>query len=136
MDEQKKMTILMTSDEYTKAISILRLAIKGVSMGLVVNIFFMSCGMKVIKKNAKLHLHGLLRPFTFIAINRYKKAGIYGLHELIKNALERGVNFYGCKTCISIVGIKEEQFFDDVKFVGIEKYIELALASDLHFVYN
>lgn len=136
INEKKKITILMTSDALNKAVSALQIAIKGAEMGFEVNIFFMSCGMKVIKKNPKLYLAGMLMPFTFIAKSRLKKLGIGSLKDLIEKAIESGVNFYGCKTCASFIGIKEKKFIKEVKLVSIEKYIELALSSDIQLTLN
>lgn len=130
------MSILITSDAYNKVITGLQFAMKGKTMGMDVNVFFMSCGMKAIKKNAKLHYPGILAPFTFIAKKRMKKAGIDELNNLMEKANQNGVNFYACNTCISIVGIKEKDVKDFIELTGIDKYIEFAQTSDVQLTMN
>jgi len=133
-ENAKKMTILMLSDDYRKAVTAFRLAIIGTSKGMEATIFFTSCGLKAVKKNQKLKLPGLLRPFTWIVAKRMEEAGMGRLDDLIRSALQSKVGLYACKSCASVLRIRGERFIEGVEVVGTNRYIELVMESDVHLV--
>ena len=133
-DETQRMTILMLSDDYRKAVTTFRLAILGTTREMEVSIFFTSCGLKAVKKNQKLKLPGLLRFFTWIVVKRMEMAGIEKLDALITCAQGMGVELYACRTCATMLRISDEKFIKGVKIVGISKCIDLIKESDIHLV--
>ena len=134
IDNKKQMSILLLSEDYRKAVTAFRVAITAVSKGMEVSMFFTSCGLKAVKKNKRLWLPGLLRPFTWIAIWQMEKAGIDRLDLLRESAQEFGVSFSACKSCASALRITKTRLREGVELVEIGKYIELVKKSDVHLV--
>jgi peroxiredoxin family protein len=132
MNEPKRMTILLLSDDYRKAVTAFRLAVVAVSKGMNVTMFFTSCGLKAVSRNKKLWLPGVLMPFTWIAIRQMEKAGIDNMEALRESAREFGVGFYACKSCATSLRMKEDVFVKGVELVETGKYIELLDHSDIH----
>ena len=133
-DEPKRMIILMLSEDYRKAVTTFRVAILAVSKGIETSIFFTSCGLKAVKKKQRLKLPGLLRFVTWVAVRRMEKAGIDRLDALIKCAQGVGVKLYGCRSCASMLRIRDEKFISGVEIVGTDYYIDLVKESDIHLV--
>ncbi len=130
----QRMSLLLLSDDYRKAVTAFRTAVVAVSKGMEVSIFFTSCGLKAVKKGKKLFLPGILMPFTWLAIRMMEKAGIDRMELLRESAMEFGVKFYACKSCATSLLMKEGSLLEGVELVETGKYIELVKESDVHLV--
>jgi peroxiredoxin family protein len=150
MDEEK-MTIIVFSGEFDKALAALNLANTGASMGMEVTMFFTFWGLGVVKKGSlakgkksfmqwmmnmmkrggadhlKLSQMNMLGAGTSTMKSLMKKYKMPSLPESMALAKEQGVHFVACTTSMALMGLEEDDFVEDVdEFVGAATYLSLA----------
>jgi len=150
---EDKMTIIVFSGELDKALAAFNLANTGASMGMEVTMFFTFWGLGVVKKGSlargkksfmqwmmnimkrggadhlKLSQMNMLGAGTGVMKSLMKKYRMPSVSESIALAKEQGVRFVVCTTSMTLMGLEEDDFIDDVdEFAGAATY--LSLASD------
>lgn len=64
-----------------------------------------------------------------------KAKKIKGLEELLKDALDMGINMYACDMSMNVMGIKKEDLIDGLKdVVGVGSFIANAEGGQVMFI--
>lgn len=152
----KKMSIIMFSGEYDKALAALILANTAREMDVEVNIFFAFWGLMLIRDPSKLseedktmaekmftnmtpkHIEDLpLSKMNFAGIGKKMLKGMMEdtdtppLSAFLKGAINKGVNFNACKLSCEVMGFSEEELIDEATIVTAEDYLKDALESNI-----
>lgn len=152
----KKMSILMFSGEYDKALAALILANTAREINIEVTIFFAFWGLMLIrdpdnmseedktlfeKMFASMTPKGIedlpLSKMNFAGIGKKMLLGMMedsntpGIDEFMKGALNKGVNMHACKLSCEVMGFSEDEFLKEVKIVTAEDYLLDALDSNI-----
>lgn len=152
----KKLSIIMFSGEYDKALAALVLANTGREMELDVTIFFAFWGLMLIRDPEKMTLEdktlfekmfGLVTPKgpEELPLSRLNMAGlgekmlkkmmedenVPDLKAFLNGARKKGVKFYACKLSVEVMGLKLEEFLPEVEMIEAKDYLKDALESDI-----
>lgn len=156
MEPAKKLSIILFSGEYDKAMAALILANSAREMNITVNIFFAFWGLCLIRDPDKMSLEdktAFEKMFTLAApqgpeglpLSRMHMAGIGkamlkemmeehdapDLAAFLKGAQKKGVNFFACKLSLEVMGFKLEEMLPDVKLLSAAEYLQDALEADI-----
>jgi peroxiredoxin family protein len=121
-----KLCIVVREGTFDKAYMPLIMGTTAASMGTEVSVFYTFFGTKLLKKTAKPKLPGMFRLFTGMFSKRMSKVGIPGHDEMMKQAMDMGVNFYACSTTMGLMGIKESDLKPGVKVLGAAAFLKMA----------
>lgn len=130
------------------------LANAAAAMGYEVHIFFTFWGMNVIDRrkidslkvssvgNPALpmpNLLGALPGMTALVTNMLKgkiaKQKVPTIRELVRNAKEAGVKLHACSTTMDVMGLKKEDFIEEVDdVVGAATFIQLSEGGQVIFI--
>lgn len=152
----KKMTLLMFSGDYDKALAGLILANSGREMGLEVTMFFAFWGLTLVRDPGKMtmadkslfeQVFGLVTPqgVEALPLSRMNMAGLGKamlkemmeedqtptLTDFLNGARKKGVKFYGCKLSVDVMGFKEEEFIPELEIITATEYLQNALESQI-----
>lgn len=152
----KKMTLLIFSGEYDKALAGLILANSAREMGLDVTIFFAFWGLTLVRDPGKMtmedkslfeQMFGLMTPqgVEDLPLSRMNMAGLGKamlkemmeddktptLTDFLNGARKKGVKFYGCKLSVDVMGFKEEEFIPELEIITATEYLQDALESQI-----
>lgn len=143
-------TLIVFSDDLDKALASFVIANGAAATGKKVTMFFTFWGLNVIKKpNApKVHkdifgrMFGMMLPKSSLKLKlskmnmggigskmmRYimKDKKIDSLESLIAQAAESGVEMIACTMSMDVMGVKQEELFDQVTLGGVATYLERA----------
>lgn len=156
MGQEKKLSLILFSGEYDKAMAALILANTAREMNITVHIFFAFWGLCLIRDPEKMSLEdktayekmfGIVAPKgpEDLPLSKMNLAGIGkamlkemmenhnapDLTAFLKGAQKKGVNFFACKLSLEIMGFKLEEMLPDVKLLTAKEYLEDALDSDI-----
>jgi len=152
----KKMSILMFSGDYDKALAALILANSARDLNIEVSMFFAFWGLFIVKNPNSLpekekstmekifdnmtpkHVEDLpLSRMNFAGIGKkmlvdmMEEKNAPTLSDLLKGALNKGVVMKACKLSCEIMGIGEEELIKEVSIATAEDFIIEALNSDI-----
>lgn len=152
----KKMNILMFSGEYDKALAALILANTAKEINVDVTIFYAFWGLSLVRdpnkmtdedKSAyeKMFANFTPRGIEYLPLSKMNMGGIGkrmlkemmdendtpSLTDFLQGAINKGVNMYGCKLSVEIMGFKEEELLPEVKIITAEEYLKDALESNI-----
>ncbi|MBN2738042.1 MAG: DsrE/DsrF/DrsH-like family protein [Spirochaetales bacterium] len=149
----KKLSLVLFSGDFDKAIAAFTLASGAAAVGYEVNLFFTFWGLNIVKEKKGRRFLGkgiLTKIFGFLmggfknlplskmnfggfsktAMNYLmKKENVATLPELIDAAIALKANFYACEMSMIILGLKKEDFIAPIKEV-------LSVASFLDYSKN
>lgn len=153
---KKRMSLLMFSGEYDKALAALILANTARTMDIDVSIFFAFWGLGLVRDPEKLKLEdkslyekifGIMTPNgpEDLPLSKMNFAGVGKLMlkemmedddtppltAFLKGALNKDVKFYGCKLSMEIMGLKQEEMIPELKVIEAKDYLAEAVESDL-----
>lgn len=153
---KKKMSILLFSGEYDKALAALILANTARTMGIETTIFFAFWGLCLVRDPEKLRMEdkslyekmfGVMTPNgpEDLPLSKMNFAGIGKkmliemmedddtppLTAFLKGAQKKGVRFFGCKLSMEIMGLKAEEMIPELEVKEAKDYLQDALESDL-----
>jgi peroxiredoxin family protein len=138
MAEKEKLTIVVFSGEFDKALSAFIIATTGASMGMDVSMFFTLWGLNILKKNeggvkskglmrkmlnfmnrggakrlklSKFHMFGM---GTWMMKKLMKENSVPSIDEFITMAKDMGVKLIPCSTTSGLMGIGEGAFREEV----------------------
>ena len=159
MAEQKKLSIIAFSGEFDKLTAVFTLATGAAAVGYEVNIFFTFWGLDAIKKeqgrsfvggNWLTKIFGFMMGglrvtptsrFNFLGLGPkifrglMRKNNVATLEELVEAAKALGINFYACEMAIHVLGLKREDFVDEVKDVlGVASFLKLSESGQTLFI--
>lgn len=130
-DRAKSMAIVVAESTFDKALMPFMLAVSGAAAGMEVHIFCTFFGLNVLKTRFKPRLPGLMAPFTFVMERKMKQKNVPLLDELREQAVELGVNLYGCSTSMDLMGVTKEDLIPGTKVAGAAAFLALAAKSDV-----
>ncbi|MCX8058070.1 MAG: FAD-dependent oxidoreductase [Spirochaetes bacterium] len=149
-------TIIVFSNDMDKVLASFVLALGAISAGKKVTMFFTFWGLTVIRKKnkiktkkdfmskmfakklpsnlnklklSKMNLFGLGPLFMKI---RMKQKNVDFIDNMMKEALENGVNIVACQMSMDVMGISKEELLDDVEIGGVATYMEKASESNIN----
>jgi NADPH-dependent 2,4-dienoyl-CoA reductase/sulfur reductase-like enzyme/peroxiredoxin family protein/rhodanese-related sulfurtransferase/TusA-related sulfurtransferase len=149
-------TMVVFSDDLDRALASFVIANGAASTGKKVTMFFTFWGLNVIKKKKpqpvakdfmgkmftlmmprgtnelKLSKMNMLGMGTLMMRWRMKAKKVETLDELIKSAIENGVEFIGCQMSMDVMGVTKEELLDNVRVGGVASYIEQAEQSNIN----
>lgn len=152
----KKMSILMFSGEYDKALAALILANTAKEINVDVTMFFAFWGLMLVRKpndepgddkslSEKMFANMTPKNIEDLPLSKMNFAGIgkkmlVGMMEdndtptieaFLKGALKKGVNMKACKLSCEVMGFCEDDFLPEVEIVTAEDYLKDALESNI-----
>ncbi|TYA12614.1 sulfide reductase [Paenibacillus faecis] len=152
----KKMSLLMFSGEYDKAMAGLILANAARDIEVEVTMFFAFWGLFLLRDPERMtqedktvyeKLLGWMSPkgAEDLPLSRMNFSGLgkWMLTEMIedqeapklihflKGARKKTVKFYGCRLSLEIMGIRPEELIPELEVVDAQTYLRDALASDV-----
>ncbi|WP_312650795.1 DsrE/DsrF/DrsH-like family protein [Proteiniclasticum sp.] len=140
---KENMTMVVFSGDLDKAIASFIIANGAASMDKKVTLFFTFWGINILRKSnhAPVKKNFIEKMFGFMMPKGSEKLGlskmnmggigpkmirsimmkknVQSLEELIKAAMDSGVEIVACQMSMDLLGIKEEELLDGVKFGGV-----------------
>jgi NADPH-dependent 2,4-dienoyl-CoA reductase/sulfur reductase-like enzyme/peroxiredoxin family protein/rhodanese-related sulfurtransferase/TusA-related sulfurtransferase len=147
-------TIIVFSGDLDKVIASFIIANGAAAMGRKVTMFFTFWGLNVLRKKNKVrvkktlveNMFGMMMPrgTTKLSLSKLnmmgmgtammrgimKKKGVYSLEELVKKAIEAGIEIIACNMSMDIMGIHEEELIEGVRLAGVASYLGAAETAD------
>jgi peroxiredoxin family protein len=153
---EKKVNLLMFSGDYDKALAALILANSARELNLEVNMFFAFWGLLLLREPEKYILDNkstyekmftLMTPkgpeelplskMNFSGIGKEMLKSMMDENEtphllsFLNGARKKGVNFYGCKLSVEIMGFTKEELIPELEIIDAKAYLQDALESDI-----
>lgn len=149
-------TMVVFSGDLDKAIAAFIIANGAASMGKKVTLFFTFWGLNILRRPEKVSVKKdiISSMFGFMMPRGSKKLKLSNMHmmgmgakmirmvmknknvnsleELIKSAMDSGVNVVACSMSMDVMGIKEEELIDGVKIGGVGYYLGEAEDSNVN----
>jgi len=152
----KKLSLIMFSCEYDKALAGLILANSAKELGMEVSMFFAFWGLLLLRdpdvnlsegKSSLEKLMGVMAPkgpdelplsnMNFSGFGKkmleamMKEDGTPTLPKFLEGAVKKGVKFYGCKLSMEVMGFKKEELIKELEVIEAKDYLKDALESDI-----
>lgn len=152
----KKLSLIMFSCEYDKALAGLILANSAKELGMEVSMFFAFWGLLLLRdpdknssegKSSLEKLMGVMTPkgpdelplsnMNFSGFGKkmleamMKEDGTPTLSNFLEGAVKKGVKFYGCKLSMEVMGFKKEELISELEVIEAKDYLKDALESDI-----
>lgn len=149
-------SMVVFSDDLDKAIASFIIANGAAAMGRKVTMFFTFWGLNVIKKHervdtkkdfmsrmfstmlprgskklalSKMHMGGIGGNMIR---NLMKKFNVDSLEDLIRQAIDSGVNIVACNMSMDLMGVHKEELIEGVNFGGVATYLAEGEESDIN----
>ncbi len=146
-DTKDGKTMIVFSGDLDKAIASFIIANGAAAMGKKVTMFFTFWGLNILRKPEKVEVKknfiekafGMMMPrgSKKLGLSRMNMGGmgaklirgvmkdknIQSLEDLIKAALDNGVNIVACTMSMDVMGIREEELIPGVNFGGVGYYL-------------
>ncbi|MDP4090657.1 MAG: DsrE/DsrF/DrsH-like family protein, partial [Bacillota bacterium] len=140
-------TLVVFSGDLDKAIASFIIANGAASMGRKVTMFFTFWGLNILRKPEKVKVEkgfmdkmfGMMMPrgSRKLQLSKMNMMGMGGkmirkvmkdknissLEELIKAAIDSGIEIVACQMSMDVMGIKKEELLDGVKIGGVGYYL-------------
>jgi peroxiredoxin family protein len=151
----KRLSLLLFSGDYDKALAALIIANSAAEMGVQVTIFFAFWGLMLLRDPEKLDNEGktayekmfsIMTPkgpeglplskmnysgLGKLMLERMMKEGeTPTLDKFLNGARKKGIKFYACKLSMEVMGIKKEELLPEVEVIEASEYVKDALNSD------
>lgn len=151
----KRLSLLLFSGDYDKALAALILANSASEIGVQVTIFFAFWGLMILRDPEKLDNEGktayekmfsIMTPkgpeglplskmnysgLGKLMLERMMKEGeTPTLDKFLNGARKKGIKFYACKLSMEVMGIKKEELLPEVEVIEASEYVKDALNSD------
>jgi peroxiredoxin family protein len=121
-----KFCMVVSEGSFDKAYMPLIMGTTAAAMGSEVHVFYTFFGTKLVTKKANPKLPGMWRIGTGMFKKRMAKVGIPGHDEMMKQAMDMGINFYACSTTMGLMGVQESDLKPGVKVLGAAAFLKLA----------
>lgn len=154
--EDKKLSLVLFSGDYDKALAALTIANAARDIGVDVSIFCAFWGLFLIRDPEKMTLEDKTayeKMFDSVTpvgpeelpLSKMNMAGIGktmlqkmmedtetpSLTRFLNGAIKKGVKFYGCKMSVEVMGFKAEEFIEGFELITAQDYLKDALNSDM-----
>ena len=152
----RKLSLIMFSGDYDKALAGLILANSAKELDMEVSMFFAFWGLLLVREpnktteEDKTVLEKLMGSMTAKGIEELplskmnfsgmgkkmleammKEEGTPSLSKFLEGARKKGVNFYGCKLSVEVMGFKKDELLPELKIIEAKDYLKDALESDI-----
>jgi peroxiredoxin family protein len=152
----KKINLLVFSGEYDKALAALIIANSARELGVEVSMFFAFWGLLLVRnpevslpddKTFYEKMFGIMTPkgiedlplskMNFSGFGKemlkamMKEEDTPDLTAFLKGAIKKGVNLYGCKLSVEVMGFKSDELLPEVKIIDAKEYLKDAITSDM-----
>jgi peroxiredoxin family protein len=127
-------TIILTEDAYDKALTAFNIAVGAVEMGMIVNMFFTSRGVNVLKKSYKPRRSRWGEAPIGWKETYIKKRGGPILAHLMYQSKDMGVKFYVCYSSMISMGLTEKELLADVTVLRMYEFLGLTINTDSQYV--
>ncbi|MEW9094328.1 MAG: DsrE/DsrF/DrsH-like family protein [Clostridiaceae bacterium] len=159
MDENyddKKVSIVLFSGEYDKALAALIMANAARQIGAEVRMFFAFWGLFLLRDPNKLSeedkssyekMFSMMTPkgpdelplskMNFSGLGKsmllemMKDEEAPELIDFLNGARKKGVKFYGCKLSVDVMGFKKDELIPELEIVDANEYMKYALNADM-----
>lgn len=155
MKQAEDTTMVVFSGDLDKAIASLIIANGAASMGKKVTLFFTFWGLNILRKPEKVSVtkdfigkmfSGMMprgtKKLGLSKMNMFgmgpkmirmvmKKHNVDSVEDMLKMALENGVNMVACNMSMDLMGIKAEELIDGVTFGGVASMLGAAEDSNM-----
>ncbi len=149
-------TLVVFSGDLDKAIASFIIANGAAAMGKKVTMFFTFWGLNILRKPEKVpvkkafldKLFGIMMPrgskkLKLSNMNMFgmggkmirmvmKKKNISSLEELIRAAIDNGIEIVACQMSMDVMGLKKEELLDGIKIGGVGYYLGEAEDSNVN----
>ncbi len=149
-------TIVVFSGDLDKAIASFIIANGAASMGKKVTMFFTFWGLNILRKHDKVsvqkgfmdNMFGMMMPrgSKRLGLSKMNMLGmgpkmirsvmksknVTSLEDLIKAAMESGIEIVACQMSMDVMGLKQEELIDGVKIGGVGYYLGEAEDSNVN----
>lgn len=149
-------TMVVFSGDLDKAIASFIIANGAASMGKKVTMFFTFWGLNILRKPEKVSVHkdfiskmfGMMMPrgsrkLKLSNMNMMgmgakmirmvmKNKNVSSLEELIKAAMDSGIEIVACQMSMDVMGLKQEELIDGIKIGGVGYYLGEAEDSNVN----
>ena len=126
--------IILTEDNYDKALTAFNIAVGAVEMGMTVHMFFTARGVNVLRKSYKPRRARWGEAPIGWKEAYIKKRGGPILAHLMYQAKDMGVNLHACYTSMISMELLEKDLLSEVKTTRVSEFIELSIETDAQFV--
>ena len=152
IEDKSNMTMVVFCGDLDKAIAAFIIANGALTMGKKVTMFFTFWGLSILKKknlskkNFIEKMFAMMLPknskdlpvskMNFFGIGAkmirsvMKKKNIMSLEELIKKAIDSGVNITACTMSMDVMGISKDELIDGINYGGVGQYLGEAEKSN------
>jgi len=153
---KKKLSLLLFSGDYDKALAALILANSASEADMDVSIFFAFWGLMLLRdpqkvsagdKTVKEKMFSMMTPkgpeelplskMNFSGLGKKMLEAMMtdgqtpNLENFLKGTIKKGIKFYGCKLSIDIMGFKKEEFLPSLEIIEAKDYLKDATSSDI-----
>lgn len=153
---KKKLSLLLFSGDYDKALAALILANSASEADMDVSIFFAFWGLMLLRdpqkvsagdKTVKEKMFSMMTPkgpeelplskMNFSGLGKKMLEAMMtdgqtpNLENFLKGTTKKGIKFYGCKLSIDIMGFKKEEFLPSLEIIEAKDYLKDATSSDI-----
>ncbi|WP_027623704.1 CoA-disulfide reductase [Clostridium lundense] len=149
-------TIVVFSGDLDKAIASFIIANGAAAMGRKVTMFFTFWGLNILRKPEKINVNkgfmdkmfGVMMPrgskklklsnMNMLGMGSkmirkvMKDKNITSLEDLIKSAIDSGINIVACQMSMDVMGLKKEELIDGVQIGGVGYYLGEAEDSNVN----
>lgn len=156
MNKQDKTTMIVFDGDLDKAIASFIIATGAAAMGKKVTMFFTFWGLNILRKEQNIPVKkGFLEKMFAWMMPRgpeklgiskmnfgglgakmmkyiMKKKNVATLAELMQMAKELDVEMIACTMSMDVLGIKEEELIDGLKFAGVATYLAEADQANIN----
>lgn len=156
VSEKDNKTIVVFSGDLDKAIASFIIANGAAAMGKKVTMFFTFWGLNILRKPEKINVNkgfmdkmfGAMMPrgSKKLKLSNMNMLGmgtkmirkvmndknISSLEDLIKSAVDSGINIVACQMSMDVMGLKEEELIDGVQIGGVGYYLGEAEDSNVN----
>jgi len=127
-----KFCMVVSEGSFDKAMMPLIMGTTAASMGMEVHVFYTFFGLKLLKKNVRPKLPGMMRLFTGMIEGKMRKQNIPSFDEMMKQAKELGINFYACSTSMNLMNITKEELIPEAKVLGASAFLNMAADAKIN----
>lgn len=153
---KKKLSLLLFSGEYDKALVALILANTAAEAEMDVSIFFAFWGLFILRnpdkvseenKTAMEKMFSVMTPkgpealplskMNFSGLGKKMLEAMMAkdetptLENFLNGAIKKGIKFYGCKLSVEVMGFKKEELLPQLQIIEAKDYLKDAASSDI-----